>query len=195
MGRDKARLPFGPGEVMLERVVRLVAEAVPPQYIVCVAAGRQQLPPLSMPVQVVRDSLPGSGPLGGLVSGILAIRSITDVAFVCGCDMPLVEPAFAAQMFEELGEHQIAVPDDGEHLHPLAAVYRTDVLPLGDVLLEAGKRSLLALVAACNSFRVSTDSLRDVDPDLLSLTACNSPEEYQWALRTAGLSRTPGSLA
>ena len=44
MGRPKAWLPFGPDEVMLQRVVRLVREVVGP--VVVVAAPEQELPML-----------------------------------------------------------------------------------------------------------------------------------------------------
>jgi len=43
MGQPKAMLPFGPGEVMLQRVVRIAGEAV--SAIVVVAAPDQDLPP------------------------------------------------------------------------------------------------------------------------------------------------------
>jgi len=52
MGRDKATLPFGP-ELMLQRVVRLLGEAV--EEIVVVAAPSQELPPLPDSVHIVRD--------------------------------------------------------------------------------------------------------------------------------------------
>jgi molybdopterin-guanine dinucleotide biosynthesis protein A len=188
MGCDKAMLPFGPGEVLLQRVVRLVGQAVPPERIVCVAAADQSVPRLPGPVKIVHDANPHSGPLAGLAAGLAALDGRADAAFACGCDVPLLVPALVLRMFQLLGDQQIAAPHDGERFHPLAAVYRIDVLPTAQALLAAGERSLTALLQRCPTQRVPADALRDADPQLGSLASCNTPEEYQSALRTSGFS-------
>jgi len=189
MGRDKWALPFAPGEVMLGRVVRLVGEAVPLDRIVCVAAVDQQLPTLSALVQVVRDSLPHRGPLAGLAAGLAALEGQADAAFACGCDVPLLVPALVERLFELLGDAQITAPHDGKRFHPLAAVYRIEVLPAAAALLAGGERSLTALLQECPTRRIPANALRDVDPQLASLATCNTPEEYQRALALAGCHR------
>ena len=187
MGRDKATLPFGLHETMLQRVVRLLGEVVPLQRIVCAAAPGQQLPPLPADVRVVVDRQPGSGPLAGLVAGLAALDEQADAVFVTSCDVPLLVPAIVQRMFELLDVSDpaadIVAPHDGERFHPLAAVYRIDVLPVAEALLESDDRSLMALLDTCLTPRVAADELRDVDPELLSLTACNTPEEYEQALK------------
>src|SRR5262245_6298020 len=100
MGRDKALLPFGPSEVLLQRVVRLVGEVVRDERIVCVAAAHQALPHLPDRVQVVRDTAQYQGPLAGLATGMAALEGRVEAAFVCGCDSPLVVPAVVARLFE-----------------------------------------------------------------------------------------------
>ena len=185
MGRDKAMLPFGPGEVMLQRVARLVGEAVPIDRIVCVAAPGQTLPQLAAAIQFVFDPIPHSGPLAGLATGMVAIESRAAAVFTTGCDVPLLVPAFIERMFDLLDDDEIAAPHDGQRWHPLAAVYRTNVLPRIDSLLAAGERSLVALLESSRTRRVPIDDLRDVDPQLASLTACNTPDDYRNALRRA----------
>jgi molybdenum cofactor guanylyltransferase len=185
MGCDKALLPFGPEEVLLQRVVRLVGEAVPIEQIVCVAAADQTIPSLPGAVEVVRDTESHLGPLAGLASGLAALSARADVAFVCGCDAPLLSKAFIQRMFGLLDSHQIAVPYDGTNLHPLAAVYRTSIWSTAESLLESGKRSLVSLVDECDSLRATVDGLRDVDPQLASLENCNTPAELQRAIVTA----------
>jgi molybdenum cofactor guanylyltransferase len=185
MGRDKAWLPFGPGEVMLERVARLLGEAVPGDRIVCVAAAEQKLPRLPERVRVVRDRIPDRGPLAGLATGLAAFEA-GDALFVAGCDVPLLVPAFAARMFDLLGEHEIAVAQDGGRCHPLCAVYRARVLLVAESLLAAGERSLVSLVERCDTLRVPVEELRRADPNLWSLENCNTPEDYERALRASG---------
>jgi molybdenum cofactor guanylyltransferase len=178
MGCDKATLPFG-GETLLARVVRIVSEVVRAERIVCVAAAEQVLPTLPDGVRVVRDAYPEAGPLGGLATGLADIGKDVDAVFACGCDAPLLLPAFISRLFEQLGDSEIIVPREGEQLHPLAAVYRTGVRFQAESLLAGGERSLLALVERCSSRQVSADEFRDVDPKLLSLLGCNTDEEYR----------------
>ena len=187
MGRDKASLPFGPNETMLPRVVRLVSEAVPADRIVCVAAPGQSMPPLPAAIQIAFDAKPHRGPLAGLATGLAALQRDADAAFVTGCDVPLLVPAVISRMFELLGDHDVAAPHDGTRWHPLAAVYRTDILPQIESLLAAGERSLTALLESCDTRRVLADELRNIDSELVSLTTCNTAEDYQRAMRRAAL--------
>jgi molybdopterin-guanine dinucleotide biosynthesis protein A len=84
-----------------------------------------------------------------------------------------------------LGDHQIVAPRVAEIPHPLAAVYRADVLPVGRLLLSRGERSLQSLLAECDVRWVAAEEFRDVDPDLDSLVNCNTVDEYQRALARA----------
>src|SRR5690349_7691008 len=90
MGKPKAWLPFA-GEIMLPRVVRLLAEAVTP--IVVVAAPGQDVPELPAGVDVVRDPERGRGPLQGLAAGLEALTGRADAAYLSSCDVPLLRPA------------------------------------------------------------------------------------------------------
>src|SRR5438105_2798339 len=97
MGRPKAWLPFG-RELMLQRVVRLLAEAVQP--IVVVAAPDQEVPPLPSDIAVVRDEREGRGPLQGLAAGLTALPAGIDVAYLSSCDVPFLRPAFVQRMID-----------------------------------------------------------------------------------------------
>lgn len=187
MGRDKALLPFGPQETMLQRVVRLVAEVVPLDGILCVAAATQELPTLPAGVEVVRDAEAHCGPLAGFAAGVAAVQNRAEAVFACGCDAPQLVPAFVDRMFDSLGDHKVAAVFDGERFHPLSAVYRTDVLRTVEAILATGERSLVSLVEHCDTHRVPLGELRDVDPKLSSLENCNTLVDYQRALRTLGI--------
>lgn len=193
MGLDKAMLPFG-GELMLQRVVRLIAPQVGP--IVVVAAADQVLPDLPDSVTIARDRRPGLGPLEGLAAGLSAIKDRTEedsieAVYATSCDVPLLVPAFVSRMFELLDNHDIddydiVVPRDGKFHHPLAAVYRTSVLPHVEQLLADERMRPAFLFDAVNTRKVPVEELRDVDPDLLTLENLNQREDYLAALRLAG---------
>jgi len=78
MGRPKAMLPFGP-ETLLERVVRLLGQAV--DVTVVVATPGQKLPELPPSVVVAHDRHPDRGPLEGLAVGL---RTLGDWAIGSG---------------------------------------------------------------------------------------------------------------
>ncbi len=185
MGRDKATLPFGP-EVMLQRVVRLIGEAVPLENMVVVAAANQALPELPVGVQVVRDEREYRGPLEGLATGLSAVADRADAAYATGCDVPLLVPAFVDRMFTLLGDFGIAVPFDGQHHHPLAAVYRPAVLPHIQKLLDADRLRPRFLFDEVRTREIPVDDLRAVDPQLSTLENLNYEHDYAAALAAAG---------
>ena len=188
MGSSKAHLPFGP-EPMLLRVLRLLSEVVSP--IVVVGAAGQDLPPLPPTTILARDQQARRGPLEGLAAGFAALPGHCQAAFACSCDVPLLRPAFVRRMFELLQTHQIAVPHVDGFYHPLAAVYRLDLLAQVNRLLAADRLRPIFLLEQADARIVGRDQLVAVDPKLDSLRNCNRPQDYRQALNAAGL--TDGS--
>jgi molybdenum cofactor guanylyltransferase len=186
MGRPKAWLPFG-AELMLQRVVRLVGTSARP--IVVVAAPGQDLPGLPRDVLIVRDEISGRGPLQGLAAGFGALGDEVDLVYATGTDVPFLEPRWITKLTELIGESDLAIPSIGNYYHPLAALYRKGVvLPAIDALLAQDRLRPLFLVDAVKTRVVLADEMRVVDPDLGTLRNLNHPEEYERALRDAGLS-------
>lgn len=182
MGRDKATLPFG-AEPLLQRVVRLVGACV--DDVVVVARAGQLLPPLPDGVRVVHDEVEDQGPMGGLVPGLKATSA--EAVYATGCDVPFLRRAVVDLLFERLAHHAVAVPEAEGRLHPLAAVYRVDVLPVLEDLFAAGRRRPRELFAQVATLRVDEASLRAVDPPLDTLANLNTPQAYEAALaRLAG---------
>jgi molybdopterin-guanine dinucleotide biosynthesis protein A len=190
MGRDKATLPFGP-ELMLQRVVRLLCGIVNREHIVVVAAPNQSLPEFPPAIRISRDDVEFRGPLQGLATGLAAIGSECNAVYATACDVPLLVPAFVNQMFDALGEFQIAVPFDGNHYHPLSAVYRPQVALHVQKLLAADRMRPAFLFDEVPTRKVLVDELRAVDPHLSTLQNLNHYEDYLSALRSAGLPLPP----
>lgn len=185
MGQPKALLPFGP-EPMLSRVVRILREVVSP--IVVVAAKGQALSELPPDTLVAHDEQESLGPLAGLAVGLAALSGKVEAAYLSSCDAPLLKPEFVRRMIAMLGDHDLAVPRDGEFYHPLAGVYRVSVESAARELVAAGRLRPLFLFERLRVRQVATSELGEVDPDLDSLRNVNSPDDYAKALRAAGLS-------
>jgi molybdopterin-guanine dinucleotide biosynthesis protein A len=180
MGQPKAWLPFA-GEIMLPRIVRRLRAAVEP--VVVVAAPEQELPPLPPEVQIVRDEEQGRGPLQGLAAGLHGLQGQVDAAYASSCDVPFLSAAFVLRMIELLKDQRICVPFvDGFH-HPLAAVYRIEVVSTVDRLLTENRLRPVFLFEAEPTRIVTAEELRDVDPTFQTLRNLNTPEDYQAALR------------
>jgi molybdopterin-guanine dinucleotide biosynthesis protein A len=199
MGKPKAWLPFG-GEALLQRVVRRVGEAAWP--IVVVAAPDQELPLLSPEIRVVRDPVEGRGPLQGIAVGLGAMEGLADAAFISSTDAPFLEPALirrlAALRAGDSGtfvfNFDIVVPRTDDHHHPLCAVYACSVRPEAEALLAANRprpfflfERVRTLIAEA-PLLLADPALAAVDPDLRSLRNLNTPDDYEAALREAGIS-------
>lgn len=184
MGRPKAWLPFGP-EVLLQRVVRILHEVVSP--VVVVAACNQSLPSLSDDVQIAHDEHEALGPLAGLAAGFAALRGDVEAAYVSSCDVPLLRPEFVRAVIESLGDHDLAIPRDGQYHHPLAAVYRLRLEQNVRDMIAANQLRPYFLVQQTRACEIDVADLRRVDPELDSLRNANTPDEYAAMLRAAGL--------
>jgi len=183
MGLPKATLPFG-AELMLGRVLRLLGDVVEP--LVVVAAPSQELPDLPAGTIVARDEREGRGPLEGLLAGLKAIMEHAEAAYVTSCDVPLLQLDFVRKMIELLGDRQICVPIEGGFHHPLAAIYKTNVIPTIEKLLATDRMRPVFLFDEVATNRVPVEELRAVDPQLSTLMNLNTPDDYLNALRQAG---------
>jgi len=192
MGLAKATLPFGP-ELMLQRVVRLLASVVSP--IVVVAAPGQSLPPLPSNVLIATDEREARGPLEGLLAGLTAIQPYAEAAYATSCDVPLLAPGFVQAMSDRLGDADIAVPMEDGFAHPLAAVYRATLLTQIRELLAADQLRPAFLFDCVRTNRVSVEELRGADPTLATLRNLNRPDDYVAALRDAGFTVDPATVA
>lgn len=197
MGRPKAWLPFG-DEVLLQRVVRRVAEAASP--IVVVASPGQAVPDLPPAVRVVRDPVADRGPLQGIAAGLEALAGTCDDAFASSTDAPFVAPELIRRLaaLRRGGALDAAVPRAGGHLHPLCAVYALTVSSAIEPMLAAGTLRLLSLLdlvrtlVADEAALLADPALAAADPALRSLMNVNTPEDYEAALRDAGLGPPAG---
>ena len=180
MGRPKAWLPFG-DEWMLPRVVRLLGEVASP--LVVVAAPQQDTPSLPSTVTVVRDDEKGRGPLQGLAAGLRALQGRADAAYVSSCDVPFLQAAFVRRLIELLGDKCICVPQVGGYQHPLAAVYRLEVVEVVERLLSENRLRTRLLFESAPTRVVDAAELVDIDPTFQTLRNLNTPEEYEAALR------------
>lgn len=158
MGRDKATLRHPDGPTMVQRTAAVVAERCAPVFVV--AAAGQDLPDLAG-ARVLRDTVPGLGPLPATGLGLAAAAAAgCGRAFVCAVDMP----ALSADLIDELAAApaaEVVLAFDGRE-HYLAAIYRTELAGSIQALVAAGERRMRSLTGVARTRRI-----RPTDPDAL----------------------------
>jgi hypothetical protein len=112
-----------------------------------------------------------------------------ELCYASGTDVPFINPEWVRFLGSLIGEADLAIPNcEGRH-HPLAALYRrAEALPAIEGLLSEDRLRPLYLMERLRTREVSEAELRGLDRDLSTLRNLNTPEEYQAALRDAGLS-------
>jgi molybdopterin-guanine dinucleotide biosynthesis protein A len=195
MGRPKASLEWH-GSTLLHRVTGIVGRAVAGPVIV-VRAPDQELPELPPGVRVVEDPAEGRGPLQGIAAGLAAVADEAELAYVSSTDVPLLHPAFVRAVVRaaagktvaagdaagagrllaagngRIGDPvDVALPVVHGYRHPLAAAYRTSLVPAVEELIAEDRMRPAFLFERCRVVELSEeDLLRDrelaeADPEL-----------------------------
>jgi molybdopterin-guanine dinucleotide biosynthesis protein A len=187
MGRPKAALEWH-GSTLLHRVAGIVGRSVDGPVVVVRAPG-QELPALPPGTRVVEDAREGRGPLQGLAAGLAAVAADAELAYVSSTDVPLLHPAFVARVLAAGARDgvDVALPIAHGFRHPLAAAYRTLLLPEIEELIASDRMRPAFLFERCRVLELDEEellrdrSLARADPDLLSLLNVNDPAEYERA--------------
>ena len=184
MGSPKAELKFG-DSTLLQRIVTELARAFIDIVIVAGTTGLSPAAGTFPAVVIIKDKSEYEGPLLALARGLSAIRN--DAAFVCSCDVPLLNVNVATALCAMLGEYDAVVAEIGGRPQPLHAVYRKNCVAAIDAMLRRGQTRLTSLAESVSTLRPKETELRAIDRNLQSFTNVNTPEEYNRALRALNL--------
>ena len=188
MGRDKAWLILD-GQPLAERVARRVLPLAdelifstnrPEQFRWLVRA-------LPLPVQLVPDQHPNAGPLAGLYAGLGAAAN--DLVLMLAVDMPFVNLELLRYMVQIAEGYDAVVPQVPKAKspelaqEPLHALYRRTCLPAVARHLAAGQRRMVSFLPDVNTRFVLPEEIIPFDPNYLSFSNINTPEEWAQARR------------
>lgn len=181
MGQPKHLLPWGKSTV-LGCIVETLRKVVSP--VVVVGSPGQEVPPLPVGVTFVQDEEEYLGPLSGLRTGLRAMGSHTDAVYLTGCDTPMLMPGIVLRILSGLTpDVDAAVVVENGFYHPLAAVYRTSLLPAVEDLIRTNELRPRSLIQRHRHRTISPEELTDIDPALLSLRNMNTWDDYQELLK------------
>jgi len=185
-GRNKA-LELFQGERLIDRQVRTVGSLFSE---VLVITNEPELY-LHLDVTIVRDVIPGQGPLGGIYTGLLFAQGKS--VFVTACDMPFVQPAVVRRMVQLGKNYDVIVPEKIEGLEPLHAIYSSRCLPHIEKMLDHGTLQVINFFPAVKVCRLSSEEIGQLDPQGLSFFNINTADDMDRAKELLeGLEESPG---
>jgi len=183
LGRDKVMEPLA-GKPMLQHVLDRAVQVR--ELCVIVRAEAGLLPGIDVPQLTVWsiDDLPGTGPLGGLYSGLKTAFGDAEelyraeYAFVVACDMPLLQRGLLEELRRLAPEHEAVVPVSEEGLpEPLCAVYSPDCIGPIRRRLEDGDLKMASFFEDVRTLFVPPEHWRRFDPGGLSFLNVNREED------------------
>lgn len=192
MGRDKALMPLA-GRTLIERVMDALMPVCDELLLITNTPDKYA----QFGLRMVPDAVPGTGSLGGLYSGLAAMRG--DCAIAVACDMPFLNTALLRYCVELSADADAVVPDLSEttqaigdkakakqlDLHPLHAVYRRTCLAPIEAQLQAGDLRMIGFLSKVRVRYVRRADLIRFDPDLHSFFNVNTPAEWAQAEQIA----------
>jgi len=164
------------GRTFIERLVGSLEEVV--DEIILVAKNPEQCRRFQTirGIRCITDIRGGIGPIGGLHAGSLAAEG--EFIFVSACDMPCINPAVIAHLFECIDSYDAVIPRwNPDMLEPLHAVYRRSALLT--YLESHDSLSLRAMVRSLSARYVPVDELKILDPALKTFTNINKLEDLE----------------
>ena len=181
MGRDKALMPFL-GRPLVERVVERIIPIA--DEVLVTTNNLEDYRFLGLPL--FRDPKPGRGALGGLYTALSS--STCEAVAVVACDMPFASPSLieAANRLLLREKADVVIPDSGNGLEPLHAVYRHETcLPAIESAIDADQWRLISWFPQVRVRFLQPDEIKLYDPSGLAFWNLNTPEEFAEAEKTA----------
>jgi len=186
MGQDKALMPFL-GRPLIQRVVdRLTPIA---DELLVTTNNPDDYRFLGLPL--FQDLKPGRGALGGLYT---ALSSATcEAVAVVACDMPFASASLieAASRLLVQEDADVVIPDSGDGLEPLHAVYRRETcIPAIESAID-DKWRLISWFPQVKVRILLPDEFKTFDPSGLAFWNLNTPEEFAEAEKRANDTPSP----
>jgi len=161
MGRDKALVSFR-GRAMVQWVADALRAGGCGEVVVI---GGDEAALAGLGLRVVADLHPGDGPLGAVLTALVAAEGRNVV--VVGCDTPLLEGPAVRGLLTALGDHPGADVAMGitDRRQPLFAAWSASSASLLGAAFDAGERAIRRAVDAltCVEVPVPPESVRNVN--------------------------------
>ena len=175
MGAEKCAVDLG-GRTLVQRVVDAVG-AVADEVVAVTGRGRP--PPLlrcPQPLYHAVDGVTDGGPLVGVLAGLDATSA--PVALAVACDLPFVRPELLRLLAKraEAGARFVVPVHEGQP-QLLCSAWRGDATAALRARVEAGERTVSAMLDVLDAELVPPEAWREADPDGRSFVNVNTPDD------------------
>jgi molybdopterin-guanine dinucleotide biosynthesis protein A len=165
-GSNKA-LALHQGDALIQGIARRLAGLFPETLLITNTPEEYGF--LGWPM--AGDLYPECGPLAGIHA---ALRTVAQPRiFVCGCDMPLLNPILIRFLCELDGDHDIVLPWLDEGPEPLYAVYSKNGLPVIEEQLAEKQYKIGMLYEKLRIRKVTSEEILRIVPDLSTFQNIN----------------------
>ncbi|MBZ4686509.1 MAG: molybdenum cofactor guanylyltransferase [Clostridia bacterium] len=168
--RNKSFLEYE-GLKFIERIIKEVSGY---REIIIVSNNPSQYDYLG--VKVVKDIIPGHGPLSGIHAGL--INAQYHHSLVVACDMPFVKKDLLEYLGEIAEGYDVVVPKTGQYLQPLCAVYGKGCLPSIERFLENNTHKIIEFYPEVNVRYAEDEELTRFKGYERIFKNINTPEDY-----------------
>lgn len=133
-------------------------------------------------VKLIKDIIPGCGPIGGIYSGLLASKE--EHCFVAACDMPFIKEKFIKYIISfKNSDFDVVVPVISARYNPLFALYSKKCLSIIKDNIAKGDYKIINIFSKVRLKEIGEDEIKKIDPEFNSLININTPEEYKKVLK------------
>lgn len=132
-------------------------------------------------VKVIRDIIPGYGPLSGIHTGLLNAKY--EHSLVLPCDMPFIRKELVDYLGGLAEGYDVVVPRCGRHFQPLCAVYGKGCIGAVENCLHNNTRKVIEFYPVVKVRYVDYEELETFKDVKKIFANINTPSDYRWFCR------------
>ncbi len=133
---------------------------------------------------IVTDIFPIRSSLTGIHTGLF--YTATPYAFFAACDIPFIKKELIEILLDSVEPGiDIVIPETSKGVEPLCSVYSKRCLKPIEEQLEKKSLKIQRMFQKVRVKKIPEDILRNVDPDLVSLSNINTPDDLARAEQAA----------
>ncbi len=182
LGRNKALEDVG-GRPLVLRALDRLSEVADDAVVVVNDEKRAEELPLPGSVRVAIDRYAGSGPLGGIFTGLSACSRQWGI--VAACDMPFLNTMLWQDILARRSGHDAVVPVLDGRPEPTHAAYSKSCLPRVEERLESNDLKIARFFDEVRVAYVPQARVEELDPERLSFFNVNTQEDLDRAREMA----------
>ena len=178
-GKNKALVRIG-GKRILDRIYEVFSILFDKIILVT----NDPLQYMEWDFDIVTDIFPIRSSLTGIHTGLFYLT--TPYAFFVACDIPFIKKELIEILLDSVEPGiDIVIPETSKGVEPLCSVYSKRCFKPIEEQLEKKSLKIQRVFRKVRVKKISEDILRTIDPDLVSLSNINTPDDLARAKQAA----------